>query len=280
MKKQKDEQTAESTVEKVENENITEEVEEGQKPAKEKKPKDAKRIANTIINIVLVIAIVIAAFCTYLSFISTNGNGVPSIFGVEFLTVKTNSMYPEFSAGDLIFARRVKDTSALKEGDIITYWTVIEGERSLNTHRIVSIYDGGAHLVFKTKGDNNSINDDLDVHEAEIVGQYNGKKLKGAGSVLDFLKTSKGFFIVVVLPVALFFIYHLIQFFRVLFEYQSVKNRLLYEQEREAEENAGGEGSEEEKKKELEKLEAEIRAKIMEEMKNQKGNDDPGKSEE
>ena len=34
-----------------------------------------KRIANKVLNIVLVIAIILAAMCTYVSFVSTSGNG-------------------------------------------------------------------------------------------------------------------------------------------------------------------------------------------------------------
>jgi capsular polysaccharide biosynthesis protein len=52
------------------------------------------------------------------------------------------------------------------------------------------------------------------------------------GKLVDYLQTAKGFFIVVVIPVLLFFIFHLVQFFRVLFEYQNVKMLIKYEKER------------------------------------------------
>ena len=60
-------------------------------------PKKSKgrKIANTIINVVLVLAIVVAAFCTYTSYVSTSGNGVPSLFGLRMLSIQTDSMYPE-----------------------------------------------------------------------------------------------------------------------------------------------------------------------------------------
>ena len=241
---------------------------EGEDEVLTKKKKGA-RVANTIINVILVIAIIIAAVCTYVSFVSTSGNGVPSLFGIEILSIQTESMYPTLEPGDLIFDRRVKDTSTLKIGDIITYWTVIDGERVLNTHRIFQIYDGGNYRIYETKGDNNEAEDPLTVHEAEIVGRYNGKRLKGAGKVFDFLQTSKGFLIVVVVPVALFFIFHLIQFFRVLFEYQGVKNRLIYEQERGKSEDILDEEKkkfEEEKAKERERLEAELRERLKAEI--------------
>jgi len=42
-----------------------------------------KKIANIIVNVILVAAIILAAVCTYVSFVSTSGNGVPSIFGIR-----------------------------------------------------------------------------------------------------------------------------------------------------------------------------------------------------
>ena len=190
-----------------------------------------KRILNAIVNALLVIAIALAAVCTYVSFVSTSGNGVPSILGVRVFSIQTESMYPTLLPGDLIFDVGVKDASDLRNGDIITYWTVINGERVLNTHRIHEVYDGGGFLIFATKGDNNTIADPLTVHESEIVGKYSFR-VAGVGKIFDYLQTSTGFLIVIVIPVFLFFLFHLVQFFRVLFEYQNVKNRIKFEQER------------------------------------------------
>ena len=190
-----------------------------------------KRILNAVVNTLLVVAIALAAMCTYVSFVSTSGNGVPSLFGIRLFSIQTESMYPTLLPGDLIFDVGVKDPGELRNGDIITYWTVINGERVLNTHRIHEIYDGGGFLIFATKGDNNTIADPLTVHESEVVGKYSFR-VSGLGKVFDYLQTSTGFLIVIVIPVFLFFLFHLIQFFRVLFEYQNVKNRIKFEQER------------------------------------------------
>ena len=191
----------------------------------------AKRIVNAVINALLVLAIALAAMCTYVSYVSTSGNGVPSIFGVRMFSIQTESMYPTLMPGDLIFDVGVKDAGELRKDDIITYWTVINGERVLNTHRIHEIYDGGGYLIFATKGDNNTIADPLTVHESEVVGKYSFR-IAGLGKIFDYLQTSTGFLIVIVIPVFLFFLFHLIQFFRVLFEYQNVKNRIKFEMER------------------------------------------------
>ena len=190
-----------------------------------------KRIMNTIVNAVLVVAIALAAMCTYVSYVSTSGSGVPSLFGIQVFSIQTESMYPTLLPGDLIIDTGIKDKGELRQGDIITYWTVINGERVLNTHRIEQIYDGGGYLIFSTKGDNNTITDALTVHESEVVGKYNFR-IAGLGKVFDYLQTSTGFLLIVVVPVFLFFLFHLVQFFRVLFEYQNVKNRIKYEQER------------------------------------------------
>ena len=191
----------------------------------------SKRILNGVVNTVLVIAIALAAVCTYVSFVSSSGNGVPSIFGIRLFSIQTESMYPTLLPGDLIFDVGVKDPGELRNGDIITYWTVINGERVLNTHRIHEIYDGGGYLIFATKGDNNTIADPLTVHESEIVGKY-AFRVSGLGKVFDYLQDSTGFLVVVVIPVFIFFLFYLVQFFRVHFEYQNVKMLIKYEQER------------------------------------------------
>ena len=227
-----------------------------------------KRILNTIVNALLVVAIALAAICTYVSYVSTSGNGVPSILGIRMFSIQTESMYPTLMPGDLIFDTGVKDTSELRKGDIITYWTVINGERALNTHRIYDIYDGGGYLIFATKGDNNSATDALTVHESEVVGQFSFR-VSGVGKVFDYLQTSTGFLIVVVIPVFLFFLFHLVQFFRVLFEYQNVKNRIKYEQERGRTEDLIAEQQRQQQQAQADaraRMEAELRERLRQEL--------------
>lgn len=226
------------------------------------------RILSGVVNTILVLAIVLAAVSTYVSYVSTSGNGVPSILGIRVFSIQTESMYPTLLPGDLIFDVGVEDPAELQVGDIITYWTVINGERVLNTHRIFEIYDGGGYRLFGTKGDNNTIADALTVHESEIVGKYS-TRIAGVGKVFDYLQTSTGFLIVVVIPVFIFFLFYLVQFFRVLFEYQNVKNRIKYEQERGRTEDLLAEQQrkqEEAKAKERAALEAELRERLKAEL--------------
>lgn len=237
---------------------------ENEEVEKQESGSKGRKVANTVINVILVVAIILAAFCTYTSYVSTSGHGVPSFFGISMLSIQTESMYPVLLPGDLIFDTPVDDAEDLRVGDIITYWTFINGERVLNTHRITGIFDGGDHLFFSTKGENNTLEDSLTVHEREIVGKY-AFRVPGVGKVIDYLQTSTGFLLVIVLPVFIFFLFHLIQFFRALFEYQNVKNRIRYEQERGRTEDI----IEEQKRKQDEeraRIEAEIREKLRKEL--------------
>lgn len=232
-----------------------------------KKKSNRTKTFNRIINILLVVVIALAAVCTFVSFVSSTGHGVPNILGVQLLSIKTDSMYPELKAGDLAIDGPVKDPSTLRPGEIITYWTVIDGERVLNTHRIVNVFDGGEYLIFETKGDNNSSVDPLTVHESEVIGKYKFH-IGGLGKAFDYLQTPTGFFLVVLLPVILFFIFNLVQFFRALFEYQGVKNRLKFEQERGATEELIAQQLQETAKLEADraKIEAELREKLRAEI--------------
>lgn len=234
----------------------------------EKGKRDVKKIVNIVVNVILVVAIVLAAISTYVSFVTTSGNGVPSILGVSILSIQTDSMYPTLKMGDLIVDTTVKDASKLRPGDIITYWTVIEGERRLNTHRINTVNDAGNYLVFETSGDKLGTVDALTVHESEIVGKYRFR-IPGIGKVVDYLQTPTGFFLLVIIPVLIFFIFHLVQFFRVLFEYQNVKMLIKYEQERgRTEDLIETQIKDEKEKDEIRRaaIEAELREKLKAEL--------------
>jgi capsular polysaccharide biosynthesis protein len=108
----------------------------------------------------------------------------------------------------------------------------------------------------------------MTVHESEIVGQYK-LRVPGLGKLVDYLQTAKGFFIVVVIPVLLFFIFHLVQFFRVLFEYQNVKMLIKYEKERgRTEDLIASQVKDEKLKEEMRRaaIEAELREKLKAEL--------------
>ena len=132
----------------------------------------------------LICVIVLAALCCsfsgcclkapleiYGNYVTTSGSGVPSLFGRPYLEISGDGMEPLLEEGEIVFFHKVEDPKELQMGDIIAYWTIINGERVIHVSRIVAIYDGGGYFIFETKDDNNTVNA-LSVHESEILGVY------------------------------------------------------------------------------------------------------------
>ena len=197
------------------------------KVKKEEGKKPKSKAVSIIVDVILVLAIVFALFATYSAYTAKQGDDLPGLFGVKMASVLSDSMKPTFEKGDMIFCTAVKDASTLQVGDVITFHTVINGERTVNTHRIISISDGGSHRIFTTQGDNNSVADSLSVHENDVIGKYRFH-IPNLGSAFEFLQTSTGFLIIIVIPVAIFFLWQLVQFFMALFAYQAEKVKLQY----------------------------------------------------
>lgn len=168
--------------------------------------KTVKRIGTIILSVVLWAVILLAALYAFTTMATKDNQHVASIFGYTPMTVESNSMAPTFKKGDLIFIKKC-DPSKLKEGDIITFHTIIDNEYALNTHRIQKIEETNGVRSYTTIGDNNDgIADQHIISDADIVGKYIGH-LSGIGKVMDFLSSSMGFLIVIVFPMLLFFIY-------------------------------------------------------------------------
>ena len=167
-----------------------------------------KRAGTVVLSVILWAIILIAALYAFTTMATRDNQNVANIFGYTPLTVQSDSMVPTFAAGDLIFIKKC-DPATLEEGDIICFHTIIDNEYALNTHRIESIESVGDARSYTTIGDNNNgITDQHVISDGDIVGKYVGH-LAGFGKVMDFLSSSMGFLIVIILPMMLFFIYQI-----------------------------------------------------------------------
>lgn len=185
-----------------------------------------KKILNIIVDILIVSLLAISVLVAALALASKAG-GVPSVLGYVPLSVQSDSMIPEFEKGDLIISKAVDDSTALEKGDVITFKANIEGEDVLNTHRIVDITKTDGFVFYTTKGDNNEIEDAEPVARVSVAAKWEGIKLEGWGKAYDFLTSQFGFFLVILLPLIIFFIYEIIRF---------VKNLIAYNKEKALEE--------------------------------------------
>ena len=198
---------------------------------------EAKKIVSIVLNVLVWAILVFATLVTILTFVSMNAkDGVPSIFGKSIVSVQSPSMDGDkegsFKQGDMLFVDKVTADEAwdLHEGTIIVYRAPIDidgdGQTGdINTHRIVSkrVTEGGI-VYFKTQGDAEALPDNYELRFTDVVAVYNGhSRLRGMGAVADFLKSSIGFLLVVVLPMALFFLYELYNLLKIIMEQKMQK---------------------------------------------------------
>ena len=205
----------------------------------------AKKIG-AIVGNVLIWAFVIFSFLITVMVFSAQSSpdGVPALFGKSLLTVQSDSMKGTFNAGDLIIMNKADPTQKISfnEGDVITYYMPKDSgalkEGDINTHRIVEVLsrdevNGRAEYV--TKGDNpmnvadNIGSEAYTVQATDIIGYYslgegNGVRLAGVGAAINFLRSSLGFFLFIVLPLVAFFIYELYRFIALLLEERAKRN--------------------------------------------------------
>ena len=200
------------------------------------KNEKTRKTIKIILNVLLWAFVLFAVVITVLVFAAQNDeNGVPSIGGKCIITIQSDSMKPTFEQGDMIIGQKLTDDEKklLKpksddyEGDIITFPIEIQGVPTFNTHRIIEVVkdENGNLTGYRTKGDNaeTNVTADTDVVRWErIVSKYTGTKMAGLGRFLDFLKSSTGFLVVIVIPLILFFVYELIRF---IFAIKTVKGK-------------------------------------------------------
>lgn len=167
--------------------------------------KALKKGASILISILLWAVILLAALFAFTTLATKDSSHVASLAGYTPLSVVSDSMAPTFNAGDLIIIRSC-DPATLQEGDIITFHTIINNEFALNTHRIAEIDDQGGARSYVTKGDNNEIADVHMITDGDIVGKF-VTRLPKFGRMVEFLSSSTGFLLVIVLPLLIFFIY-------------------------------------------------------------------------
>lgn len=187
-----------------------------------------KKVLNIAFYVVLAIVFIYAMFALF----SQKEENQITFFGITSLAVQSDSMKPTFEEGDLIFIDESFDSADLEVGDVITYEDfMITDEGTItyyNTHRIVSIDDSGSIMRFTTKGDNNPTNDPRQITENEIVGVWTENTWSNFGSFAEgftgFLKSSLGFFLLIVLPAVAFLVYEVIRFVKVYSDYNNKKH--------------------------------------------------------
>ncbi|XMB71921.1 signal peptidase I [Mycoplasmatota bacterium WC30] len=196
------------------------------------KEKDTtKKRKSRVANIVFWVVLAIVAIYSVIALVSTD-DGVTTLFGGNAFTVQTDSMSPTFDKGDLIYIDTDVNVDTILVDDVITYQILLdvngdgEDEWVYNSHRVINIEeDPNGYLHFTTKGDNNALADEGNIHESYVIGVWTEKVTKNIGGIIDgivgFLQSGTGFFIFIVLPCLAFLIYEIVKFIGVMTEYKT-----------------------------------------------------------
>lgn len=149
-----------------------------------------------VINNITTTLLFIVLICTVLVVISFRASGgEPSILGYQLKTVLSGSMEPKIQTGSIIAIVPGGDITRFEKGDVITYRTE---DDILITHRIVQVKRDGKEYI--TKGDNNDEPDMKPVLAKNIVGIYTGFTIPYIGYAINFMNSSSGAGLLLVLP--------------------------------------------------------------------------------
>ncbi len=160
----------------------------------------AKKIINIITTVILIALIVLVAMMFFARFSGKS----PSVFGLHFYRVATDSMEPTLMVGDVIV---VKETPAddIAKDDIVTYKALV-GEMAGQeiTHRVVTdpeVRDG--RYTYQTQGDASGAPLDPKITYDQVVGKFECK-LPIIDKLYSFFLTPFGLITVVALIIVLF----------------------------------------------------------------------------
>lgn len=154
-----------------------------------------------------------------------------NLFGIRFYVVLTDSMSPSeinkddkvhFNAGDIVMIKNVQDAKSLQPGDIIAF--VSQNSDSFGatiTHRIRerTMTEDGRLLGYVTYGTNTGTDDEALVEPDYVLGTYAGK-LPKVGYFFEFLQTTPGYIICILVPFLLLILWQGVNTVRLFKQYK------------------------------------------------------------
>lgn len=162
------------------------------------KTKKALKITGNVLTGIVAVLVVVMTVLTVFSMVF-NRDGTASVFGVQAYVVQSDSMTPEFAAGDVIFSEEV-NPEELVAGDIITFISrdsASYGQTITHCIREVTTYNG--ELAFITYGIATGVDDGTPAAASDVLGRYTFR-IAGLGSFFEFLKSVPGYIVCILLP--------------------------------------------------------------------------------
>lgn len=164
-------------------------------------------VIGTVLCIILTPILIINCILIVKSYTSDE---VPNVAGTLPLIVLTDSMYPLIESGDLIICHTA-EPEQIQVGDVIAYFDPAGNGSTIVTHRVMEVTEQGGQIAWRTKGDNNNVEDRLLVTGDKLVAIYEDTRIPGFGNVALFMQTTPGLIVCVVCPIILLVGYDMIR---------------------------------------------------------------------
>lgn len=165
------------------------------------------KVASTVLVWILVVVAVAMMIFTVVS-VNTFDRNDRSLFGYKAFIVLSDSMSAtDFDAGDLVLVKEV-DPSTLQPGDIISYVSQnSENYGATITHKIRALTTSpDGYPGFITYGTTTDTDDEGVVTYPFVLGKYEAK-LPKVDTFFQFLKTTQGYIVCILLPFLLLILY-------------------------------------------------------------------------
>lgn len=183
-----------------------------QEVEQEKKTSLVSKIFNVFFYTLISLVIIVALLYTVINI--AGDNGVSTILGYTVGSVQSGSMSGTFEKGDIIISKQISGEE-VKKGDIISFFYNDPQAQKIIvvTHRVIELRNDGK-LV--TQGDVANKVGSVDkvevISKGDVISRYNGFKIPYVGALLDYINTSQGFFICILIPVFLFLFWQIYVF--------------------------------------------------------------------
>lgn len=181
----------------------------------------ALKIVRSIVVWLMVVLAACMMIFTIVS-VSTFDRADRNLFGYKAFIVLSDSMSKtDFNAGDLVLVKEV-DVSTLKEGDIIAYTSQnTESYGEVITHKIRKLTtDATGQPGFVTYGTTTETDDETIVAYPYVLGKYQ-THIPKVGTFFQFLKTTPGYIVCILIPFLLLILMEGIRCIRLFRKYKA-----------------------------------------------------------
>lgn len=192
-----------------------------------------KKTLNIIKDILVWMVMVLAVCMTIFTVVSVNtfDRNDRNLFGYKMFIVLSDSMSKtDFDAGDLVIVKEV-DPVTLQVGDIISYQsTNTDNYGETVTHKIRELTkDAEGNPGFITYGTTTDTNDENIVTYSFVLGKYQ-THLPAVGKFFQFMKTTPGYIICILMPFLLLILTQGINSIRLFRKYKKEQQDELQEE--------------------------------------------------